>query len=259
VGDEWWYAAASAVAAGGGWLLRSLSVSGAAAAVVVGTLVGCGFSWGGLWLLGLFFVSSSFFSHAGKLKKAKMAGKLAKGGRRDAAQVLANGGVPAILALLALLYPSVFWNELFVVAVAAANADTWASEIGVLSRRPPRAWPSFRRVETGTSGAVTPLGTAASLVGALFIAAAGAHFLHAAPVFTIALLGWLGSWLDTWLGAAWQAAYRCPVCGAATERKQHCGRRTTHIKGWRWLDNDAVNALSSIGAVLAAAFVFVRW
>ncbi|ARA99082.1 DUF92 domain-containing protein [Geobacillus thermodenitrificans] len=258
MGHEWWYAAASVIAAGGGWLLRSLSVSGAAATVVVGTLVGCGFSWGGLWLLGLFFASSSFFSNAGKRKKAKMAGKLAKGGRRDAVQVLANGGMPAVLALLALLRPDPVWNELFVVAVAAANADTWASEIGALSRRPPRAWPSFRPVEAGTSGAVTLLGTVASLAGALFIAAAGAHFLHTTPFLTIALFGWFGSWLDTWLGAAWQSAYRCLVCGAATERKWHCGQRTIHVKGWRWLDNDAVNALSIIGAVLAAAFVFVR-
>ncbi|AGT32789.1 hypothetical protein M493_12715 [Geobacillus genomosp. 3] len=258
MGDEWGYAAVSAIAAGGGWLSRSLSASGAAAAVVIGTLVGCGFSWGGLWVFGLFFASSSAFSNVGKRKKAAMAEKLAKSGGRDAVQVFANGGVPAVLALLALFRPDPAWHALFVVAVAAANADTWASEIGSLSRRPPRAWPSFRPVEAGTSGAVTLLGTAASLAGALLIAAAGAHFLDAAPVSALALFGWLGSWLDTWLGAAWQSVYRCPACGAATERKWHCGRTTIHVKGWRWLDNDAVNALSIAGAVLAAAFVLAR-
>lgn len=258
MGGEWAYIAASAIAAGGGWLLRSLSASGAAATVAVGALVGHGFSWSGLWLLGLFFVSSSFFSHIGRRKKAKLAEKAAKGGRRDAVQVLANGGVPAVLGLLAALRPDPVWNELFVVAVAAANADTWASEIGALSRRPPRAWPSFRPVEAGTSGAVTLLGTAASLAGALFIAASGALLLHTAPWFPLALFGWFGSWLDTWLGAAWQIAYRCPVCGIATERKQHCGRATVQVKGWRWLDNDAVNALSAAGAVLAAALVLGR-
>ncbi|MGG4079563.1 DUF92 domain-containing protein [Geobacillus stearothermophilus] len=255
---EWAYIAASAIAAGSGWLLRLLSASGAAATVVVGALVGYGFSWSGLWLLGLFFTSSSFFSHIGRRKKEKLAEKVAKGGRRDAVQVLANGGVPAALGLLAALLPDPVWNELFVVAVAAANADTWASEIGALSRRPPRTWPSFQPVEAGTSGAVTLLGTAASLAGALFIAASGALLLPAAPWLPLALFGWFGSWLDTWLGAAWQTVYRCPVCGIATERKQHCGRMTVQVKGWRWLDNDAVNVLSAAGAVLAAALVLGR-
>ncbi|AWO75419.1 DUF92 domain-containing protein [Geobacillus thermoleovorans] len=255
--DEWWYIAVSALAAGGGWLLRSLSISGAAAAVVIGAAVGCGFSWGGIWVLGCFFVSSSFFSHIGKQRKAKLSEKLAKGGRRDAIQVLANGGVPAVLALLAAVRPDPIWDDLFVVAVAAANADTWASEIGSLSPWPPRVWPSFRPVEAGTSGAVTLLGTAASFAGALFIAAVGVFFLDVRPVFTLAFFGWLGSWFDTWLGAAWQAAYRCPACGATTERKWHCGQATIHMKGWRWLDNDAVNVLSVIFAVLAA-FVLAR-
>ncbi|MED4995186.1 DUF92 domain-containing protein, partial [Geobacillus stearothermophilus] len=111
---EWAYIAASAIAAGSGWLLRLLSASGAAATVVVGALVGYGFSWSGLWLLGLFFASSSFFSHIGRRKKEKLAEKVAKGGRRDAVQVLANGGVPAALGLLAALLPDPVWNELFV-------------------------------------------------------------------------------------------------------------------------------------------------
>ncbi|MED4925347.1 DUF92 domain-containing protein, partial [Anoxybacillus geothermalis] len=119
-------------------------------------------------------------------------------------------------------------------------------------------WPSFQPVEAGTSGAVTLLGTAASLAGALFIAASGALLLPAAPWLPLALFGWFGSWLDTWLGAAWQTVYRCPVCGIATERKQHCGRMTVQVKGWRWLDNDAVNVLSAAGAVLAAALVLGR-
>ncbi|KAF0994503.1 DUF92 domain-containing protein [Geobacillus sp. TFV-3] len=252
MGDEWEYIAASALAATGGWRLRLLSASGAAAAVIVGAIVGYGFSWDGLWLLGCFFASSSLFSYIGKRHKAKLAEKVAKGRRRDAIQVLANGGVPAVLAFLAVIQPTSLWDELFVVAVAAANADTWASEIGSLSPRPPRVWPSFRPVEAGTSGAVTFLGTAASFAGALFIALAGAFFLDARPVFVLAFFGWLGSWFDTWLGAAWQAAYRCPACGATTERKRHCGQATIHMKGWRWLDNDAVNFLAVIGAVLAA-------
>lgn len=207
---------------------------------------------------GIIFCQLQLFQPYREAEKGETRRKGGKRGRRDAVQVLANGGVPAALGLLAALLPDPVWNELFVVAVAAANADTWASEIGALSRRPPRTWPSFQPVEAGTSGAVTLLGTAASLAGALFIAASGALLLPAAPWLPLALFGWFGSWLDTWLGAAWQTVYRCPVCGIATERKQHCGRMTVQVKGWRWLDNDAVNVLSAAGAVLAAALVLGR-
>lgn len=64
--NEWLYVFASAVVAIGGLFVRSLSISGAMATVIVGMIVGKAFSWKGLMLLGVFFVSSSVWSKIGK-------------------------------------------------------------------------------------------------------------------------------------------------------------------------------------------------
>jgi uncharacterized protein (TIGR00297 family) len=252
--NEWLYIVASAVVAIGGWFVRSLSLSGAIATTIVGTVVGMGFSWKGLILLGVFFVSSSIWSKIGKKKKKKLVEKVEKGECRDYIQVFANGGVPALISLLSLLHPSPLWLSLFIISIAAANADTWASEIGSLSKQPPILLTNFKKAEAGTSGAVTLLGTAAALFGAAFIAAAGAVQWENISVMTIAFFGWLGSLFDTWFGAVWQAVYRCPICGIQTERKEHCGQKTAHIKGHRFINNDVVNVFSIVCATVAYIF-----
>jgi uncharacterized protein (TIGR00297 family) len=242
--NEWMYAFASAVVAIGGLLVRSLSISGAMATVLVGTIVGKAFSWKGMMLLGVFFVSSSFWSKIGKKRKQKLAEKVEKGERRDYIQVLANGGVAALISFLAISNPSSLWLDLFIISIAAANADTWASEIGSLSRQTPRLLTNFKQVEAGTSGAVTLLGMIASFLGAAFIGIMSAIQWKDISIVTIACFGWLGSFFDTLFGAVWQAVYRCPVCGLETERKEHCQQPTVHIKGCRFVNNDVVNALS---------------
>jgi len=61
--------------------------------------------------------------------------------------------------------------------------------------------------------------------------------------------------VDSLLGASVQAMYTCPKCAKETEKPIHgCGTPTQHQRGWRWLDNDMVNFISSlIGALVAAA------
>ena len=148
---------------------RSLSLSGAVAAVLLGTLM---YYFGGIVASGMmvaFFVSSSILSHIFKGKKTALEKVNEKGSRRDCFQVFANGGMGLVFA--ALFY--YFNNPLFLVGCAAAfgeaNADTWASEIGVLSRKKPISIITRRTIETGVSGGVSSLGTLASFLGAAFI------------------------------------------------------------------------------------------
>ena len=148
--------------------LHSLSKSGAIAAVALGTVV---FGLGGLeWaalLLG-FFISSSGLSRLFKRRKARLEEKVSKGSRREAGQVLANGGVAGLFVILHLFFPQAIWPWLGCAgALAAANADTWATEIGFFSSVQPRLITNGRKVESGTSGGVTPLGYLAALGGSL--------------------------------------------------------------------------------------------
>jgi len=241
-------------------------------AMLVGTAIfGCG---GWVWGLTLitFFVSSSTLSHYKENAKKSLAEKFAKGHRRDLGQTLANGGLGALLAVA-----FGWWNEpvlfaAFLGAMATVNADTWATELGVLNPSPPRLITNGQVVEVGTSGGVSRLGMLATAAGALTIGLAALIFSLIGQLVSagddpwrdawavpVALLGGLaGALVDSLLGASVQAMYTCPKCAKETEKRTHgCGTPTQHQRGWRWLDNDMVNFISSVIGALIAAGLFL--
>lgn len=250
-----------------GYRRRSLAASGVLGAVLIGTTIfGLGgWAWG--TLLVVFFVSSSALSHFKEARKAALAEKFSKGSQRDLAQTLANGGAAALVAIANALWPHPAWWAAFAGAIATVNADTWATELGVLSQAKPRLVTTGRVVEVGTSGAITGLGTLAALGGGALIGLVAAGFQlgqgrpagEAAALFVIvALAGLVGALVDSLLGATVQAIYYCDQCAKETERHptHHCGTPTRHLRGWRWLDNDLVNFISS---VVGAGGAVVLW
>jgi uncharacterized membrane protein len=124
-----------------------------------------------------------------------------------------------------------------------------------------------RQVPPGTNGAISLVGTGASLAGALFIGVLAAVFtlfntgtLTALLVGTAASLGgFSGAFFDSLLGATVQRVYFCEHCREETEHRVHlCGRATRPARGWPWLDNDGVNFLSAVaGMVVAVGFWFL--
>ncbi len=237
------------------YLMGHLTVSGALTATLVG---GISFGLGGLTpavLLILFFLSSSALSRLGVERKQALAATFAKGGRRDTGQVLANGGIPVILAVLYGLTESGLWFAGLVGALAASTADTWATEIGVLAQRQPFLITTGKRVEAGTSGAVTPEGTLAALGGAGVIGSVAWLMDEKGSLVVIALVaGVIGALFDSLLGATVQAIYYCSTCDKETERypTHTCGSETHILRGWPWLNNDGVNLASSvIGGLMA--------
>lgn len=256
-----------------GYRARALSLSGAVAACVVGGTV---FGFGGLGaaaLLVAFFASSSLLSFfkAGDPAKRRAAETFDKGGRRDAAQVVANGGVAALVALLGYFFPSPLLAGAFLGSLAAATADTWATEVGVLSSKRPRLITTGAVVEVGTSGGVTLVGSVSAAAGALFIGIVAA-LLSLLPVgsglaawafsaIASALVGGIaGSFADSLLGATVQASYYCPACAKLTESRVHrCGNVSTPVGGAAWVNNDLVNLAATavggaVGGVIAIVF-----
>jgi uncharacterized protein (TIGR00297 family) len=191
--------------------VKWLTAAGAVAALAVGGATVLGVGWRGLLLLLAFFVSGSLLTRGG--------------GRRNARQVVANGGVAAAAALLG-AWPA------FAGAIAAATADTWATEIGAFSATPPRLMTSGNPVARGANGGITPLGTAGGLLGAAVMGGLtwvlGPHDLRLAGV--VAAAGVLGMLIDSLLGATLQGPED------------------------QWLNNDGVNfAMTLAGAGIAAA------
>ena len=258
---------------------RALTLGGAIAAAALGTVV---FGLGGLaWAVILvgFFATSSALSRLFARRKARYEEKFSKGTRRDAGQVLANGGIAGLavaLAGLSGLLPAAASSRLgyalwlaYCASLAAANADTWATELGVLSRRAPVLITSGKPVEAGTSGGISLAGTLAALGGAALVALLGwwmdrAGLVAASPVLSpglqaglyggVLLAGLAGSLVDSTLGATLQAIYTCPACHKETERHplHTCGTPTTPLRGWSWLNNDRVNTACTLSAGLLA-------
>ncbi|MEO8193362.1 MAG: DUF92 domain-containing protein [Gemmatimonadales bacterium] len=228
---------------------RSLSASGALAAVAVATAcAAAGWSWA--WMLIAFFTSATLLSKFGEgAKRARTGDIVEKGGERDVWQVLANGGVFAALAIASLAWPSVLWQAAGAGAIAASTSDTWATEIGTLSSAVPRSIITRTRVPPGTSGGVTPIGTITGLAGAIFIAIVALLAgwpLRAACAAIVG--GFAGSLVDSIVGASIQRKRWCEQCGHGTERAVHtCGTVTMPAGGFRWLGNDLVNLVSTIG------------
>ncbi|MBO9348531.1 MAG: DUF92 domain-containing protein [Chloroflexus sp.] len=242
---------------------RSLSESGWLGAILVGTLT---FGFGG-WPWGLtlivFFVSSSILSHYKEsIKERRAAEKFAKGGRRDFFQTIANGGLGALCAVAYALgnQPPALLAA-FVGLMATVTADTWATELGVLSPHQPRLITTRQPVPPGTSGGVTLMGTTAAAAGGLLIGITMFLFSWlmlpggSLPWWMIVagLLGGLGgAMFDSLLGATVQAIYVYPD-GRETERRiARDGTPNRFLRGWRWMDNDLVNLISSIGGAVIA-------
>ncbi|MBL0939240.1 MAG: DUF92 domain-containing protein [Gemmatimonadaceae bacterium] len=260
----------------------SLSRSGAVAAAFVGTMaLWAGWSWGAHLIV--WFAIASLASRLGAARKQQhTAGVVAKGGTRDAWQVLANGGVFALLAAwhTALhLWPDVWPSHDTLLtlstlgaaaALASAGADTLATEVGTWIGGTPWSIRTGQRVPPGTSGAVSLAGTIALISAAILFAwiavltqlvydpsTGGATSAHVVIV-AIAAIG--GAFVDTFIGAWYQQERWCTTCGESTEQIVHvCGTQTVVHRGLSWLTNDGVNvACTCVGAALAMALAW-RW
>jgi uncharacterized protein (TIGR00297 family) len=231
---------------------RVLTTSGALAAFFVGTLV---FGFGGLSaaaVLLAFFVSSSLLSKLGRTRKGDLS-DWGKQGPRDARQVFANGGIAALCIGFHAAFHLSTLTAAFGGAFAAAAADTWATEIGTLSRNA-RSILTLKPVERGSSGGVSFLGTLAQIAGAAFVAFVTTES-HMAAFWPVLAGGVAGGVFDSVLGATLQSHYWCARCGRACETSPHtaCGTTPAKARGLRWMDNDLVNLLATVcGATIAA-------
>ncbi len=243
-----------AAVCGAAWRFRWLTAAGGLAALGVGAAVLAGGGPAGLALLALFFVTASALTtwNPARSRPAEVTGESALHGgseperRGDAAgrgarQVLANGGVAAGAALLGLAGVLPLAHYAVAGGLAAAAADTWATEVGTAVAGPTRRVGSWERVPSGASGGVSVAGTVAGSAGALLLAAAAALLMTpdgGAPVRGI-------------VGLAVVAAGIVGMAADSLVGGQLEGRVS-------WIHNDTVNLVATaVGATTAWSLLYL--
>jgi uncharacterized protein (TIGR00297 family) len=237
------------------WRRQALSKTGAVAASLVGTAVYAGVGTrGSVITVGYFATSSALGRLPGTRQQFQQ-----RGTQRDAVQVLANGGPAAVFSLLHVLS----WrrsNDVAVTAfygsLAAAAADTWATEIGTRWGGHPRSIATGRKTAIGQSGAVTVVGLATTVLASSAIAAAAQFGKQTWGVngISYAIGGVVGSLADSFLGSLIQEQRWCANCRVSTELVVHtCGHPTEYRSGVPRVNNDVVNFLAVIVGGLTAA------
>ena len=240
------------------WKLKHLTVSGALAAFVVGSII---LYIGGVSAIGMlmfFFLSSALIA---KVVPHRTGSIQKKGSCRDMSQVLANS-VPAVLGLFVYRFTPYEMPGLiaFAAALAEAMSDTWAGDIGVMSRHDPVSIITFTKVPKGLSGGISALGCMASLLASFLMGLlfTGCYLTGLAALSIITVAGALGALFDSFLGGTLQVHYRRED-GSLTENEFSDGKRNERARGLRFMDNDMVNFLSgmfSFSVALALAFFF---
>ncbi len=178
---------------------------------------------------------------------------------RDHIQVLANGLIPMVMAILYSATLERAFIAGYIAALCEAFADTAASGIGAFSSKTFDPF-KMRECKRGLSGGMSLIGTLASLVGAALMGGiACALGMADFKFFIIAVLAaFLGAVFDSFLGSVFQIKYKCTACGELTEREEHCEVPTVRASGFEFFDNDVVNLLSgAFSAALATLLAIV--
>lgn len=248
------------------YLNKMLTFSGALATIFTGTVIALAGSWPTWGIILLFFGSSTWI---GQIKKSHhwVAEQTVtdKSETRDALQVFANS-LPAISSLLLFgLTQHLIFLIGYTAAIAGATADTFASEIGTLSKKKPRSLKNFKPIEPGISGGVSLLGTTAAFFGSCLIAGAFYLFFSIYPGFKpsplpyipiIIFSGFMTSFFDSILGAFFQVKYLEKNTNKPTEKPFSDNQKNKKVAGFYWLDNDLVNLFSGILTVLFSFLLY---
>lgn len=213
---------------------RAITLNGFMVAILLGSLLFLFSGWIGFFPLIIFFVLGSVASSIGKKIKSKITILHEYSGARGVMQVIANG-------FPQLLFASIYFftkNEIYLLAVitgfAVALADTWSSEIGILSKKTFSIL-TLKPMPRGISGGVSLLGLFAGIIGSLIISLFAISF---DKMFIVMIVGFIGTIIDSVLGELFQAKYQ-------TGYNQITEKKTSNlIHGIKWMNNNAVNFIS---------------
>ena len=217
-----------------------LSLSGFLSASLMATLIT---GLGGLSYLIpiiIFFISSTVISKLGQSTKHKSSIN------RSVSQVISNGGIPLLICIINHFYQYDILYLAFLASVAAANSDTWGTEIGKFSNVKPVDIISRITLRKGESGGVTNVGLLGSVIGSFLICISGYLFINNLKyVFLISISGFFGAIFDSILGSTLQGRF---ISGDGLKISEEKKDNNYLITGVNIFNNDAVNLCCTLSA-----------
>ena len=279
---------------------KTLTVGGAFAAFLVGTLISlCGYEY--FIILASFFFSSSKATNIHKQIKTKLLGKTyLKDKQRNAFQVFSKSLFPSLICLIIYknygkgmnLFNSennakskykLFLDGLFIGFFESANADTWASELGISSTNLPiLILNGFKSVPKGINGAISVYGTLCSIQGGLFISLVvvicnifrygifilmkfnNNEFVIITKILIIGgIIGFIGSLIDSLLGQTFQLSIynESKKCVIEKENEKEAKANGDELKyyGRDILNNSGVNLVTGIITALISGYITIKF
>jgi uncharacterized protein (TIGR00297 family) len=186
-------------------ITKKLTFSGAIAAAAVGLLVFAGGGYTGFIMLTAFFLAGTLATSWKKREKHRFKAASDRSVKRNAGQVLANGGVAAIVGVLVLWMPHYagLFRLMMAAALSSAMADTLSSEFGMLYGRWFFNIVTFRKERKGLDGVISITGLLFGIIGSAVIA-----FIYCLAIsrrfWTIIFAGTIGNLADSLLGATYE-------------------------------------------------------
>ncbi len=240
------------------YYLKAITFWGMISAICLGMSLHAFGGWISYIALVMFFIVGSIVSKIGKNKKLITKKIHEHYGARSVIQVAANGLPSLFFAVL--YYCTGIESYLLAVLIcfAAATADTFSSEIGMLSKKTPVSILTLKPIQRGMSGGITLLGLFSGAIGAFIISLLTIPKFGLNGMLATLFIGLFSSLLDSILGAVFQAKYQFENDKKEiilTECPNYDGKSLKLVHGIRCINNDMVNFLSVFLIGLAVSFI----
>lgn len=240
------------------YYLQAITFWGMISAIILGTSLHAFGGWISYIALVLFFIMGSVVSKIGKNQKAITKKIHEHYGARSVIQVAANGLPSLFFAVL--YYCTGIESYLLAVLIcfAATTADTFSSEIGMLSKKTPISILTLKPIQRGMSGGITLLGLLGGVLGAFIISLLTIPKFGLKGMLVTLFVGLVSSLLDSILGATFQAKYQLENEKkeiVLTECPNYDGKSLKLVHGIRCINNDMVNFVSVFVIGLAVSFI----
>ena len=213
---------------------RKLTIGGALTGSLIAILVFSGSGYIGVSMLAAFFILGTVVTIWKRNEKVLIKVQHDQSVRRDAGQVLANGGITGLMGALSYLLrgEAPLYNLMMAASLSSAMADTLSSELGMVYGKRFYNIISWKKDSKGLDGVISLEGTLIGVIGSVIIALIYAIGIGLDSRFCIIILaGTIGNLSDS-------------VLGALFERK--------HL-----LTNNGVNFLNTFIAAVIAGLIYL--